>query len=341
MKGNHIVLTMPGKNILAAVYRDGAPAGKAELEPGPGEKSAELAAKLRAALEAEKADAVICPGGVFAPLRRGVYEITAEAAADALSESWGRHPYNRLTAVCRDLAGLLGAEPLMQNPLSSDELFSLHRVSSIAGITKKSRYHACECAAMLAQTAAGMDLTRPDELDAIAVYYDDAVSVAALMKGVCVEVNDMIGGEGPMGFRTSGDVPVVQLAEYRFTSGKSVEEIQKMLKNESGVFAYLGTDCPKKVDNLVKSGDENARLIVDAMAYQTAKWVGMCALALKKTDVIIVAGKGARCESYGEALKKLVGTIAPLCILPELDMTAYLAACAMRAGTVDFPLIGF
>jgi hypothetical protein len=54
MKGNHIVLTMPGKNILAAVYRDGAPAGKAELEPGPGEKSAELAAKLRAAWRQKK-----------------------------------------------------------------------------------------------------------------------------------------------------------------------------------------------------------------------------------------------------------------------------------------------
>jgi butyrate kinase len=231
--------------------------------------------------------------------------------------------------------------PLMQDPMSSDELFPMNRVSSIAGITKKSRYHACECAAMLAQAAAGMELTRPDELDAIAVYYDDAVTVAALRKGVCVEVNDMIGGEGPMGFRASGDVPGVQLAEYRFTSGKSIEELREMLGNESGVLSYLATDCPEKLDSLVKSGDGNARLIVDAMAYQTAKWVGMCALALRKPDVILVAGKGARCDSYGEALKKLVGAVAPLRILPALDMTAYLAACAVRAGTVDFPLIEY
>ena len=57
MKGNHIILTMPGKKILAAAYRDGAPAGKTELEPGPGVKPAELAAQLLAALDADQADA--------------------------------------------------------------------------------------------------------------------------------------------------------------------------------------------------------------------------------------------------------------------------------------------
>ncbi len=290
------------------------------------------------ALGVEKADFVICPGGLLKPLAPGTYEICESASADLSADRYGYHPYNRLALLCRDLARLLCAVALMHNPLSSDSMLPLDRFSSMARVKKQSRYYACEHDALIWQTARKSG-RRYDEMRAIVAIVDNTVSIGAHDRCRCLDANDVFGAEGPMGFTSSGDLPVAKLAAL-FMKGKAdLAQMRDRLMNRSGVLAYLGTDSPEELDDMVGSGDEQAILIADALAFQTAKWIGSGALLLKgEVDAIILSGKGVRSEAFAGRIKKLAGPIAPIVLEEKPDLAGYLGYVAGAAGTPVFPV---
>ncbi len=63
------------------------------------------------------------------------------------------------------------------------------------------------------------------------------------------------------------------------------------LVNSGGLMGYLGTNDVVEVERLIRSGDENAKLIYKAMAYQVAKEIGSASVVLAgKVDAIILTG---------------------------------------------------
>lgn len=326
---NCIALYLKEGTLLAHSY--GEIERQCALPFGEGDPEA-LAAALLEALGELPCDAALCPGGAVKPLSRGIYPIDGNVLRD-LDGRHGEHPYNALTRLCSALAARYGAQPLMVNPLSCDELLPLNRVTSLNGVEKRSRYFACEHAALL-EAVAWEKKNRPEENNVIALWLDDMVSVGAHMKGVCIEVNDAIGGEGPMGFTSSGDLPVAQLAERFFSEGGNAVQWERKLNRESGVLAYTGSSDPAELDRRAGEKDENVRLALEAMAYQTAKWVGICTLALQgQVDAIAIGGKGASCKTLMEALSPRLQGIAPLIAVEELDMLDYLARAAQASLT--------
>ena len=203
----------------------------------------------------------------------------------------------------------------------------------MARVKKQSRYYACEHDALIWQTAR-IKGKRYDEIRAIVAIVGDTVSVGAHDSCHCLDVNDVFGAEGPMGFTSSGDLPVAKVAALFMKENRSLEQMRDQLMNKSGVLAYIGTDSPEKLDELVDSGDEKAILIADALAFQTAKWIGSGALTLKgAVDVIILSGKGAHSKAFTERMNKSIGKIAPIVIIEKPDMAGYLGYIASAVST--------
>jgi butyrate kinase len=100
---------------------------------------------------------------------------------------------------------------------------------------------------------------------------------------------------------------------------------------QSGLVAYLGTMDVQQVEEKIKRGDEKARLIHAAMAYQIAKDIGaMCVVLKGEIDGIILTGGLAHSERLTGLIEEQVRFLAPFSIYPGEDEMAALAAGGLR-----------
>ncbi|MBQ6621792.1 MAG: hypothetical protein IJH75_03060 [Mogibacterium sp.] len=324
-----LTIRLCGGEVQASLYEGSHPVR--DLEPVAFGEGAAAAISAQAG----EVDCVVCPGGVLKPLKRGLYAIDQNVLDDSASGVYGKHPYNQLAKIAADIAAEKVVPAYMLLPMSTDELLTRNRISSNSNVPKKSRYYALEQAAAIDAVTAPEDIIAEDH-NYIVAYIDDMTCVGAYLRGFCIDVNDMIGQEGPMGFTSSGDVPNAQLSSYVMKTGIEIQKLIRTLKQESGIKAYTGTDVPAELDALT---DEDAKLAVRALVYQVSKWIGSSALVLKGTvDGIILAGKGAQSKVITEGIRERVGGIAEVTVVPELDTAAYMAKCASVAGSFIWPV---
>jgi len=111
-----------------------------------------------------------------------------------------------------------------------------------------------------------------------------------------------------------------------------------MITGKGGLVAYLDTNDALEVENRVKAGDDKARLIYEAMAYQVAKEIGSCAVVMKgEVDGILITGGVAYDKMFVEWIKERVSFIAPLFVYPgedEMQALAFNGICFLK-GEAD------
>ncbi len=326
--------------VAATAYEGSTQAASAQIAAADFSALPALADQIIAMLGVEKAENIICPGGALAPLRAGVYEIGKELLSDAQSGVYGKHIFNDGMLLTACLAEKLPARPLMVYALSTDELSPVNRISSLKSVPKKSTNFAAFHRAAIAEWAQNNGML-PEQARVIVAKLCADVSVGAYANGVCIECNDVLGEEGPMGLTHSGDLPVGQLSGKFHADNKDLTSWKYKLANESGVKGYAGTDDPAELDRLAQSGDKTAVMAGEIMAYQTAKWVGICALALEnKVDAILLCGAGSRCKAIAEPLTNRIQAIAPVQFV-DPDVIGFLNKAACLAGSFSCPLLHY
>lgn len=282
-------------------------------------------------------DKIVCPGGVLKPLKRGCYKISKQAAEEAQSSKYGRHIYNLLTKLNYEIGRKYNIPSIMLYPMSSDELLPLCKMTGNKNVNKYSRYHALEHRAGLTQLSEILN-KRIEDFNCIAAFADELTSVAAYERGMCLDVNDCIGAEGPMGLTSSGDVPVAQIAEYFMQENCTYDEMERKLMSESGLYGYTGLTDLKQLDTMYYE-DGKVQTACDAMAYQTAKWIGSSALVLRgQVDAVLLTGKAAQLKVFTELVKKRVERIAPVFIFKDLKIKEFMTKEAKLLGTYACPV---
>jgi butyrate kinase len=99
-----------------------------------------------------------------------------------------------------------------------------------------------------------------------------------------------------------------------------------MLTGKGGMVAYLGTNSFIDIWKMAESGNEKARLICDAAAYQVAKEIGsMSAVLNGEVDAIILTGGMAYEVPYVKSIEDKVRSIAKLVVYPGEDEMKALA----------------
>ena len=77
--------------------------------------------------------------------------------------------------------------------------------------------------------------------------------------------------------------------------------MMKKLVGQGGLVGYLGTNDAVEVEQRIANGDDEAKLIYEAMAYQVAKEIGAASAVLNgKIDAIVLTGGLA----YGKGFVK-------------------------------------
>jgi len=271
--------------------------------------------------------AVVGRGGLLKPIPSGTYRVTDAMVRDLQAAKRGEHASNLGGLLARDLADILGIPALIVDPVVVDELEPLARISGHPAIERRSIFHALNQKAVAKRhaLAQGKDYR---ELNVIVAHLGGGISVGAHKRGQVVDVNNALDGEGPFSPERSGGLPTGDLAKLCFSGKYSHDDIKKMLTGQGGLVAYLGTNDGREARRRMEAGDERARLVYRALAYQVSKEIGsMAAVLAGKVDVIILTGGLAFDQTYLVPwITEAVSFIAKVEVMPgEGEMMALCA----------------
>lgn len=270
---------------------------------------------------------IVGRGGLIKPIPSGVYEVNEAMIRDLMNNANGEHASNLGGLIAHDLSlGIPGSRAFIADPIVVDELHEVARISGHPEFTRKSVFHALNQKAV-ARSYAGNISRHYEDLNLIVAHLGGGVSVGVHEKGRVVDVNQGLDGEGPFSPERSGTLPVGDLARLCFSGKYTLPEIYKMINGKGGLVAYLGTNAANEIEERIRQGDTNARLIYEAMAYQVAKEIGACSVVLKgQVDAILLTGGVAYNDLFIQLLTFRIAWIAPVRVFPGEDEMRALAS---------------
>ena len=107
------------------------------------------------------------------------------------------------------------------------------------------------------------------------------------------------------------------------------EEAKRAIVGKGGLVSYLGTNSAKEVEERIAAGDEHAKAVYEAMAYQIAKEIGAMAAVLEgEVDAIVLTGGLAASEILTGWIEQRAAFIAPVRRYPgEDELKALVLGC--------------
>lgn len=284
----------------------------------------------RAGIPKESLSAVVGRGGLLRPIPSGTYAVTEKMLEDLKAEVQGEHASNLGAMIADSIAQDLNIPAFIVDPVVVDEMEEIARITGLPMIRRRSILHALNQKKVARQAAA--DIGKPyEELNLIVVHLGGGISVGAHKKGRIVDVNNALNGDGPFAPERAGSLPAADLVELCFSGKYTKPEIKKLLAGKGGIVAHLGTNDMRAVEEMVKNGDPKATLIIQAMAYNVAKWIGAMATVLEgKVDAVVLTGGLAYYRYFVDLIKERCEFIAPVYIYPGEDEMKALAEGALR-----------
>jgi len=281
---------------------------------------------IDAGIDIRKISIIVGRGGLIKPIESGVYEVNQAMIDDLRSNVAVQHASNLGGLIAHDLASkTIGARAFIADPIVVDEFNDLARFAGHPNFSRESIFHALNQKAV-ARTYANSIGRKYTDLNLIVAHLGGGISVGAHEKGRVIDVNQALDGEGPFSPERSGTLPVGQLITMCFSNKYSEDEIRKMVVGQGGLVAYLGTSAANVIEERIINGDQYAKLVYEAMAYQVAKEIGACSVVLNgKVDAILITGGIAFNELFIQLLTHRISWISPILVFPGEDEMRALA----------------
>ena len=262
---------------------------------------------------------VIGRGGLVKNIPSGIYRINNLMLEDLKIGYNGEHASNLGGLIADDIAKSIGVESFTADPVVVDEMDPIAKVSGHPLFQRKSIFHALNQKA-IARTYAKRIGEQYEKLNLIVIHMGGGISVGAHQKGLVVDVNQALNGEGPFSPERSGTLPVVDVIKACFSGDYTEEELNKMVVGKGGFVSYLGTNNALEVEQRIEKGDKEAEFYSSAMAYQIAKEIGSAATVLKgEVDAILLTGGMAYDRPFVQKIAQRVSFIAPVEAFPGED----------------------
>lgn len=275
-------------------------------------------------------DAVVGRGGMLRPIPGGTYEVTNDLLDDLKVGVSGQHASNLGGILAREIADEIGVRSFIVDPVVVDELQEVARISGIPELPRRSIFHALNQKAV-AKRYAKEKRKKYEDLNLVVVHMGGGVSVAAHKKGLVVDVNNTLDGDGPFSPERSGSVPVGDLVKLCFSGKYTQAEIYNKIVGRGGYVAYLNTNDAREVLRLSEEGNEFASLVFDAFIYQVSKAIGEMSTVLNgKVNQIILTGGIAYSPVVVKSIKEKVKWISDVTVYPGEDELLALAQGAIR-----------
>ena len=268
-------------------------------------------------------------GGLVAPLRGGTYATTDKLMADTAAGVGGQHACNLGGLIAREIGDELGIPSFIVDPPVVDELAPVARYSGHPVITRRSTFHALNQKAVAKRYAKEVG-KKYEDLNLLVCHMGGGISVGAHVEGSVIDTENALDGEGPFSPERSGSLPSGDLVRLCFSGKYTEAEIKKMITGQGGLVAYVNSTDMRQL-LIDAETDPKIAEVVDAFHYQIAKEIGaMAAVMCGQIDQIILTGGIAYGSETVEALRQMIGWIAPITVYPGEDELLALTQGALR-----------
>ncbi|MDR0497712.1 MAG: butyrate kinase [Treponema sp.] len=283
-----------------------------------------------AGIELSSLNAVVGRGGLINPIESGVYGINERMLEDCRSEKAAVHASCMGAIIASEIAAPLDIPSYIVDPVVVYEMEPVTRLSGVPGIERVNAFHALNQKAVARRIAA--ELGGPYEsFRFVVAHMGGGFTIGAHRCGRVIDVSEGLFGEGPFTPERSGAIPPMPIIDMCFSGEYTKAEMKEKIAGKGGVMAYLGTSDITEVLKRIDNGDEYAALVLDSMAYQTAKEIGAMVAALEGlVDAIILTGGLAYSTRFTGAIKQRVDKLAPVHVFPGEDEIWALAGGALR-----------
>ncbi|MDR1185352.1 MAG: butyrate kinase [Coriobacteriales bacterium] len=290
-----------------------------------------LNALNEAGISIDEMDAFAAYSGGLASTPGGIFPVNANIIKDSTSGRLFEHPAMLGATIIDNFAGKTGKPAYLVNPPDVDEFEDVARVTGIKGIYRESHVHVLNQKEVALRAAKELG-KRIDECNFVVCHVGGGLSITAQRKGLIIDGNDVLNGVGPMAPNRSGDIPLLPLVKRCFSGDYTEAEIRNTISKSGGLMSLLGTDSTLKINEMIKEGDEWAKLVYEAFGYGLAKQIGSYAAVLKgEIDAIVMTGGVSNDRVFIDAVKEYAGWIAPFIVFGgDFEMEA-LASGAIRA----------
>jgi butyrate kinase len=236
------------------------------------------------------------------------------------------HAANLAAPIALSIARPLGIPAFIYDSVAVDELEPIARLSGSAAIERRSLSHALNMRATAIRCAADLGRKYRD-CNFVVAHLGGGITLSVHRKGLMVDL--VSDDEGPFSPERAGTLPIKDV--IRLCEEKGPDVVRRMFRGSGGFVSYLGTNSALEVERRMDAGDEKARLVYEAMAYQTAKSIGELAVVVSGTvDAIILTGGIARSAAIVGWITERVAFIAPVKVYPGENELESLALGALR-----------
>lgn len=350
MKGNILIINPGSTSTKIAYYEDGQQRFETNLT-----HSAEEIAKYESVMhqggmrrdaivnflaengvDLDSIDLIMARGGLITPIQAGVYEVTPQMREALLEGRNGVHACNLSALIADDLAADInklraekGEEGICKAYIAdaptSDEMLPELKLTGHPAFERRAAFHTLNSRAMVRRYARSVGKTNKD-VTVIVAHMGGGSSVSLHRNGYVIDVNDALGGDGPMSPERAGSVPAFPLVEMCFSGQYSKAEIKKMLVGKGGAVAHLGTNDFREIVSRAAEGEKVYADFLRSFCISVAKYIGAEATVVAgKVDAIILTGGIAYSHPITSQITEMVQFIAPVEVYPgenELESLA-------------------
>ncbi|AQP53254.1 butyrate kinase [Vagococcus penaei] len=266
-------------------------------------------------------DAVVGRGGSLPPVEAGAFLVN-DTMIDWLVNKTDVHHASNLGAMLAKGFQEQSKEDciaMIYDPITVDQYHELSRVSGLKGVKRRSIGHMLNMRAIAMKTA--QDLNKDyNDLNLIVAHLGSGSTISAHEHGRMIDLS--LDDEGPFSVERTGSLSLKEIIPLCYTMSQA--EMMTWLRKKGGMISYLGTNSGIEVEQRIAAGDEEAKLIFEAMAYQVAKGIGELATVLKgNVDQIVITGGLAYSNLLTDWITERVSFIAPVTTHPgEFEMEA-------------------
>ena len=260
-------------------------------------------------------DAVAVRGvGKFGSYRHGAYRLTKQLLDDVTGGPVGHVGLYASTVLGGRLAEQYGIPAFLYDVVPTDEVMPIARITGIAHYQRHIASHTLNCRAVARKTAKEMGKD-PYHVNFIVTHMGGGFGTMAYRDGIIVETYS--AEEGSFTPERPGRIASGLLTALYTDPAYTPEDIRRILKKDVGLYGWLGTSDCVEVEKRIAAGDEKAKLVYEAMAYQISKDIcSLGAVFCGKVDAIILTGGIAHSEMITGWIEERVGFLAPVKRVP-------------------------
>ncbi|MDL2300110.1 butyrate kinase [Clostridiaceae bacterium OttesenSCG-928-D20] len=271
---------------------------------------------------------VIGRGGMMPPLKAGGYIVNDEMLKLLIEDKIPQHASNLGCILAHEVAELGGIDAYIYDAVSVDEFPEIAKITGIPEIKRQSFCHVLNSKAVARIYAESIG-KKYEEVNLVVAHLGGGISISSHVNGKIVDSQS--DDAGPFAPERAGSIPSVYVIELCFSGQFDQRQMKKKFRGQGGLRALLGTSDCIEIEKRIKNGDEYAKLVYDAMAYQIAK--GIClsfAPLMGEIDAVILTGSLSYSEYIVEKVKSYIHSFAPVIVIPGENEMDALAAGGLR-----------